>query len=395
MDALGILTVFTVLIVIGLMITWLSNKLKMSNVLLLMLTGLFLGFAARQSGLIEVSGTALVSIAILSLVVIVFDGSSRFNVNSLNETGFSSLKLIGWFIFFNLIFISPVVSLLFFYEFSAMSLLFSAIFAIIMAATDPATLFVMFKDKSNRVVDFLKVEAVLNTPITILLPFLILDLIGQVGSTFELFEIYIYQFFSQIIVGIGAGIFVGVIFFKAMKHFYSDQISPLAIIASALLAYILAENLSGSGVLAVAVLGFVFGSVYVTHKELLQEFSGMLSSSLEILVFLLLGFIIQLEFSFIYFLKSLLVFFILILIRFLAVKISCKDYTKNERFFMALSMPKGLGTAVLVFSLSVMNISSLMVVNNLVVVVMIYSLIVSTVINLFSKKFIRVSLAPN
>jgi NhaP-type Na+/H+ or K+/H+ antiporter len=392
MEALSLLSVFTIIMIVGLLITFISNKLKISNVLLLILCGLFLGYAARNSGLVSFSDTALVVIAILSLVLIVFDGSSRFSVKNLNDNGFSSLKLIGWFILFNLVIITPFVSYLFFSSFNASVILYSAVFAIIVAATDPATLFIMFKNKVNNVVEFLKIEAILNTPITILLPFLFLDLINYVGTAFELFESYFVAFFNQIIIGIGSGIFIGVLFFRAMKHFYSEQISPLAIITSALLAYIVAENLGGSGVLSVAVLGFVFGSVYVTHKEILQEFSGMLSSSLEILVFLLLGFIIQLDFSLAYFFKSFFIFLLLILARYLSVKLSCKDFTDKERLFISLNMPKGLGTAVLVFSLSVMGIEALGVVNNLVVVVMIYSLVLSTIVNFYSKKFIRINI---
>ena len=395
MDALTILTVFTLLVLLGLLITWFSNKIKISNVLLLILTGLLVGNLVQRAGIIAFSGDALVTIAIISLVIIIFDGSSKFTSKSLNETGFQSLKVIGWFILFNILLLSPFVAVFFFEEFNLSYLLYGVIFAIIMGATDPATLFSMFKSKSNRVVEFLKVEAVLNTPITILLPFLFLDLIGYVGTTFELFEFYAIAFFNQIIIGIGAGVSTGIVFFKAMKHFYSEQISPLAIICSALIAYILAENLGGSGVLSVAVLGFVFGSVYITHKELLAGFSSMLSNSLEILVFLLLGFIIQIELSFVYFLKSILIFGLLLISRHLAIKLSLKDFNVKEQLFMTLSMPKGLGTAVLVFSLSVMEIAALSVVNNLVVVVMIYSLILSTAVNYYSKNFIRVTLDPN
>ena len=392
MEAITILTIFSLLIVLGLILTWMSNKLSVSNVLVLIVIGLFLGYLVRSRGIFEISSTALVTIAILSLVIIVFDGSSRFSVKSLTENGFLSLRLIGYFILINLIIVAPFVSYLFFDEFNLSSLLYGGIFAVIMAATDPATLFVMFKNKTNKVIDFLRIEAVLNTPITIIIPFLFLDLIGYVGSTFELFEFYFISFLSQIIIGIGAGILTGLIFFKAMKHFYSEQISPLAIITSALIAYILAENLGGSGVLSVAVLGFVFGSVYVAHKELLQEFSGMLSNSLEIIVFLLLGFIINLDLSLIFVAQSILVFLILLICRYISVSLGLKEFNRKERIFMALNMPKGLGTAVLVFSLSVMGISSLDIINNLIVIVMIYSLILSTFMNYYSKYFIKVSL---
>jgi len=250
----------------------------------------------------------------------------------------------------------------------------------------------MLKSKTNKVVNFLEVEGILNTPLVVLVPFIILDVISQISSQGDIsYEIYLSSILTQILVGIGSGILVGLIFFKAMKRFYSDKISALAIICAALLSYILAENLNGNGVLAAAVLGFMFGNIYVSHKDVLQSFSGMLSNSLEILVFILLGYIITPVFESEFILNSLLIFATLILTRYIAIYVglAASEYSYKEKLFMTLNMPKGIAVAVLVFSLVFHNDPNLTIVANLVVFIMIYSLILSTVVNKFSKFFIR------
>ena len=168
----------------------------------------------------------------------------------------------------------------------------------------------MLKNANHRVFDFLKFEALLNTPLVVLLPFLILDLKRTLKDQI-LVSTFIDQFvplLQQFIVGIGTGVLIGLVMFKFMKKQYSMVLSPLAVITSALLAYTIAENLHGNGVLAVTSMGILFGNVYVKQKFQLQEFSTVFSSSLEILVFVLIGLIVNIPFTIEFFLKSALLF---------------------------------------------------------------------------------------
>lgn len=371
----------------------LANKFNMSNVLLLLLTGLLLGYVADLTGVISFSMEGMITLGVLALALIVFYGSSKFKLHSLDEFSVGALKLTGAFLFFNLLFFSFFISWLFFGEWSLTSILYAAVFAIIMVGTDPASVFSLMKTKKSEIIDFLEVEAILNTPIMVILPFIILDIIMKSGNLIVLnWQDYTTQIFQQILVGIGAGVFVGIIFFKAMKHFYSEDLSPLAIITSAVLAYVLAENLGGNGVLSVAVLGFFFGSISLANKSSLQAFSGIVSNSLEILVFILIGFIVKIDISLTFIIKSLFVFIVLILARYLAVRVSLRrrDYTRKEQWFIILNMPKGIAVAVLVFSFSVFGISQLETLNSLMLLIMIYSIVLSSIITNYADHFIRV-----
>jgi len=392
---LGILTDFVTIIIMGLLVSLFARKVKISNVLLLIIAGFFIGLLSQAYGFLYISNETIITIAVITLILIIFQGSSQFEIKVLDNLSFSTLKVTGLFLVLNLIIISTVASVLLFDNFHLITVLYSLVFAAIISGTDPASIFSMLKSKTNNVVNFLEVEGILNTPLVVLVPFIILDIISQINSQGNItYGLYVSNILTQILVGIGSGILVGLIFFKAMKRFYSDKISALAIICAALLSYILAENLNGNGVLATAVLGFMFGNIYVSHKDILQSFSGMLSNSLEILVFILLGYIMKPVFDTEFILKSLLLFAILIVTRYISIYVGLaySDYSYKEKLFMTLNMPKGIAVAVLAFSLVFYGDPNLNIVANLVVLIMIYSLVLSTTINKFSRYFIRATI---
>ncbi|MBR9703442.1 hypothetical protein GOV10_05355, partial [Candidatus Woesearchaeota archaeon] len=266
MDALNYLTGIAVILILGILLTIFSKKLKTSSILLFVLAGMFIGNTPlKELPVFTFPTTFLVSIGILTLAIIVFDGSSRFNVRELDALSAKALEAVVLFMLFNIVLVTTVLNI-FYYGFTAHGILFGIILGIIMAGTDPASVFILLGDKPHKVLQFLKVEALINTPIMVLFPFLLIDFISAETSAFFTFVDFIGPFLLQIIVGIGTGVLIGAIVFKAMRRWYSESLSPVAVISAALLAYITAENLGGNGVLAVAVLGLLFGNTYVKQK---------------------------------------------------------------------------------------------------------------------------------
>ena len=162
-------------------------------------------------------------------------------------------------------------------------------------------------------------------------------------------------------------------------------------ITAALLAYIIAENLKGNGVLAVTSMGLLFGNVYLKQKIQLQEFSLVFSNSLEIMVFILVGLIVKIPFQVDFFVKSLALFLIYLIIRYFAIAISLRKLKFNfkEKVFMALNAQKGIAVAVVAFSLANLNIEGMQVILNLILAFMLYSIVLSTIIIRFSKLFVN------
>ncbi|MBU1201908.1 MAG: cation:proton antiporter [Nanoarchaeota archaeon] len=399
MEALSVLTSIAIILLLGLVITIISKRLRISNVLLLVLVGVGLkAISYKGEPVFEFNPVFLISISILALVMIIFDGSSRFKIREIDTFSADSLKLVLLFIVTNTIIITIFTTILFYPEFSIQNILFSFIFAVMMAATDPASVFSILKSKVVRTIRLLEIEAIINTPIIVIVPFIVLDFLAasEGGQIFESFVGQTVPFLKQIIIGIGAGVVVGIIIFKAMRNFYHHDLSPLAIITAALISYILAENLGGSGVLSVATMGLFFGNMYVKKKITLKEFSSIFSNALEILVFLLVGFLISIDLSLSFFIKSAVLFILLIVSRWCAVTIALKKsgYKVKEELFIALNMPKGIAVAAVVFSFSVKQLQGLEIIMNLALVFIVYSLVLSAIVDHYAKKFINVELEP-
>lgn len=396
------LTSIAIILSLGLLLSIVSKKLKISSILLLILAGIMLGnIQIGDVQPISFNNVFLVAIAVLTLVMVVFDGTSRFKLRSVDKFSMSALRVTSWFALLNVVIISLFTIFLFFPNFSVEVALFALMFSIIVSGTDPGSVFIMLKSKANKVIEFLEVEAIVNTPIMVIFPFLIIDIIINLGQT-DVTNAIIGQFgpfLLQIIVGVGTGVLMGLIVFRIMKKVYSQQFSPVAIITAALLSYIMAENLGGNGVLAVATLGLLFGNSYVKEKESLQEFNSSLNSSLIILVFVLIGLVVASKFTLGFLLKSLFLFLVLVLTRLTAIAWGTRkeDFDTKEKIFMAFSMPKGIAVAVVTFTLSLMPLSGeqaamMQTILQLVIMSMIYSLIFSSVIDRFSYSFIRIKL---
>jgi cell volume regulation protein A len=264
-----------------------------------------------------------------------------------------------------------------------------------MAGTDPSSVFSLLHVNSNKVVQFLGIEAIFNTPVVVILPLIIVNILQNVeGNIASAFVEQLVPLLTQIVVGVGTGVVLGLVMFKAMKRVYSDVLSPTGVFAAALLSYAGAEYLGGSGVLAVATLGLLFGNMVLKNKELLQEFNAMMSHILVILVFVLVGLLVDLQWSWVFFAKGFLLFIILIFSRLFAILLALRheNFTHKEEFFMALTMPKGIAVAIVVFSLSVVSFAPeiqgvVNIVLQLVVLMIVYSLLCSSIVARFASWF--------
>ncbi len=393
------LTYLAVILLIGVIFSIISNKLKIPNLLFLILTGIGLNHIYYQGDkLIQFSPLFLTSIAVLALVMIVFDSTSKFKLKEVDTLSVKALKLTGFFIFFNMIFLTLSTLFITGMSFDLRSVFLALIFATIMSGTDPASVLILFKGKKrNRITELLQIESIVNTPFVVLLPFIFLDLMNSIKiDILSRFLEQIIPFLKQIVTGVGAGIVIGIIIFKVMRKNYSKTFSPLAVFIAALLTYILAENLGGNGVLAVTTLGLFFGNVYIKEKTELTKFSSTLTNSLEILVFVLVGFIIDLPISLNFFFTSFILFIIYILIRFLVINILFrkKNYKYKEKIFMSLNVTKGIAVAVVALILATYNIQGFAPINHLIISFILYSVILSSIIIRFSKYFIKIVIQP-
>ncbi len=397
MDAITYLMGLALILFIGIAASIAARKLRMNNILLLVLVGILLantGFVSVD--LFSFPSQFMVSLAILTLAMVVFDGSSRFTLQELDKRSDKALELVILFIICNVLLLGGAASWLFF-GWTLQGILFSLIFAVVMSGTDPGSIFIMLGDVKHKTLDFLRLEAVLNTPAIVIIPFLLLGLLRDVKSftVTTTFTSFLVPFLQQVIVGIGAGMLFGIIVFRLMRKHYSQQLSPVVVIAATILSYVVAEQLGGNGVLSVATLGLIFGNTYVKRRERLMEFSGLLANSLEILVFILVGMLVVIDFPVSFLVKSILLFLVAVAARHLAVMITLRgtEYKPTEKVFIALNMPKGIAVSVVALAFSVLDVELDGVVP-LMILFIVYSLILGSVIDRFSRFFIKKEILP-
>ena len=386
-EVLLYLTYLAVILLVGLLTSIASQKFRIPNILLLLVIGIGLGRVEyNKAPLIYFPDIFMASISILALVMIVFDSASRLKLGKFDYFSLHALWLSAAFLIFNLIFLTLFTRIIFGIE----PLSIAIVFSVLMAGTDSGAVLSMLRNEGNKVFEFLKLEAHFNTPLVVLLPFIIIDF----GKTFQeltpQFISKIWPLLQQFIVGIAIGVLAGFVMFKFMRKKYSAVLSPLAVVVFALLAYITAENLGGNGVLAVASMGLLFGAVHLSHKSQLQSFVSIFLNSLEILVFVLIGLIASIDLSADFFIRSILLFLVYIGIRLAAILFALRgmNFTLNEKLFMSMNAQKGIAVAVVVFSLATLGIGGIGTVLNLALAFMLYSIILSSIMMRISKFFI-------
>ena len=381
------LTFIAVILLIGIICSIISLKTKISSVLLLLVAGIVLGnLRYKGEQLLSFAPETVATVAVLAIAVIVFHGASRLKLKEFDQFAMTSAKLSLVFLFFCMAGVTA-----FAYYFIGFSIFNSLILGALMAATAPEVVLGAFGDLKTKAIEILDIESIVNTPLIFIIPFIILDFQKTVGPfVFESFFEQILPFFQQIFVGIGSGVVIGLIVFKIMRKYYSNIVSPIAIVTAALLTYGLAESISGNGVLGVTTLGIMFGTVYVKEKTELESFSLILSNLLRILVFILVGMMINIYLGTEALLFSLALFLFILLLRFAAISISLgKDYNAKEKVFMTFVSPKGAAVATVALIFSTLAFPGASELIDITLLIMFYSIIVSSIFSMYPKKFSR------
>lgn len=354
MEALSIITSISILLLLGIVSSVLCKRFKIPDVLVLILVGLIIGFIEYQGhSLFEFPVLFLATISILALALIVFDSSIMLRLRDLDAYSLKALKLVLIFSLLVFIIFSAIVHFAL-----GISVWLSVLFAVIIAGTSPEVVMPILSGQRGIALTILKLESIFNTPLSIVFPFVIIDLMqgAPSGAVQEFIEL-IVPFLTKLIAGIGSGIFIGIILFKLTQKRYSPIYSPLAVIVAAMITYVLSENLGGDGIIAVTTLGVFFGNAYLKQNKLgLFSVESVLTKALLILVFILVGMTIKIPLTVDFFVTSLVLFGAYLLIRFIAVSLCFRELDFRTNLFMALICPKGIGTAVVVFILAIHNL---------------------------------------
>ncbi len=375
----------SIMLLLGVIVALVAQKFRLPDILLLLIIGALVG----QFTTIEFAPGFIASLGTFALVMIIFESTSKFKPREIGEISPYALKLFIIFFFINLFVLTIFTHLFFNGIFIWREIILSMLFATVMVETSPDTMLSIMANKASKIVEVLELEAILNTPFTIIIPIAILKLYLGVLQTAEVVAI---SFLREIMTGVGTGLVLGLIVFRTMKNVYIEKLSSLVVVAVALITYTLASYIGGNGVLAVTTLGVVFGVSAILEKESLQQFVSIFTNFLKIVVFILLGLLIKIPLDKDFLIKSGILFVIYLFGRFAAVNITFRtsDLNLKEKLFLSLNVSKGVAVAVVAFviaaSITTPYIKTLL---NLIFLFMFYSVILSSFATKFSSLFLQ------
>jgi cell volume regulation protein A len=257
--------------------------------------GLFLVAAAIASDVWPALGDALSirdveRIAVLALIVILFDGGMRVGWRRFRQSAapIVSLGLLGTFATAGLMTLAARYLLDF--EWQTAGLLGAAL-----APTDPAVMFSVFgrSEIAGRTGTILEGESGANDPVGIALMLAAIS-IAQTDSSSVAHAIG--DFLLQLAVGTAIGVLGAYALLLLIRRIVlpNPALYPLRTLALAGVIYGVATVAHGSGFLAVYIAGILIGDADIPAKRGIERFHTSLASLAEIVVFVALGLTIDL-----------------------------------------------------------------------------------------------------
>jgi len=399
-DMVVIVSYFSFLLGFGVIVANLMKKVRIPDTFLLLLVGLVCGPTIWQNPavasyidlvIVDVGAMSVVPdfLRTLALVLIVFTGAFNLDFYELKRFSNVSINLAFLIVVLNTVILGVAAKFIF-----ALGWIPALLIGAIISGTDASVVFT-FEDslkKFGNVLPVLKVESIINSPLSVLIPVLFLDLLEISPGTVLAPGVYISQFWQMIVAGIGSGIVIGLGITKIIGRMLREY-SALIIFSIALLTFGLSEAVGGSGMLGVAVAGFIIGNLGFPHKERVREFQSEFSDMLRISVFTLLGAQIFLDLNplllLVEFLFALLVFVLRpIFVTYIARDMR-KEMTYEEFALLRFAGPRGISAAAIVPIAAIALGDTLIM--NIVFMVIFFTVLLSTiVVNLVSSGKIMV-----
>lgn len=370
-----------------------TKKFKLPDVLLLILTGLILGsMTYKGEQLFEFPPLFMASISLFTLALVVFNSSSRLKLREFDKFSLRAIKLTIVYLIFHMVLFSFVS-----YFVLKVSIGLSVLFAALLSGSSPDIILTTLEKSKTKVGNLLKLESIFNTPITVILPFIVLDFLKNIEvRILENFITQITALLTKIVAGIGSGALIWLILFKIIRGYHDKFYSPLSVLLAPLGAFVMAEGIGGDGVIAVTSLGVLFGTFLIkTKQEEVFLVENVFSKALYVFIFVAIGLVVKIPLNIQFLVSSIFLFVLYCLIRLIPVHLCFEEYTWKEKFFLAINATKGIATAAIVFTLAVnagkgglYYFEGIQKVLNMTLAFMLYSIITTTILSKLSNYFL-------
>lgn len=289
----NLMRILAIIILLGIVLTKLSKKIHIPDVVLYIAAGIIIGPSVLK--LIDFSEYAVVNQVILSFgaAYILFDGGREIGVKVLNEVKVTVglLATVG-------VLISTAVTGLFAWKILGIDLMYAMLLGAVIASTDPSVLVPLFKKMniSPKLKQTIISESAFNDAAGAIVTFTILAVAA--GGKFSVGESLL-----QLVISAGGGVIVGAVFGYILHVLISEGRYGLLkghtaemVVAGVLGSYVFCEYIGVSGFMATFIIGMMCGNkgifnfvVYTEAQETHEKFKEVTISIIRMLIFMLLG----------------------------------------------------------------------------------------------------------
>ncbi|MFC4102985.1 cation:proton antiporter [Paenibacillus xanthanilyticus] len=312
-----LLILLLIIIGAGMMAGIIAKKLRLPDVALFIGVGMLLG---QGLDWIHESSASLTNQLILSVgsAIILFDGGRNIRLRGLKKVGWTVGLLSVPGVLITVAIVGAAIRYLFDIDW-----MYALLAAAIIASTDPASIIPVFRQVRirERVRETVESESAFNDATGSIVTF---ALLGAITAGSELAAgTLIWDFVRTAVGGILVGLvvsFVIVYFVAHLRYGFFRDFATIAMIGTALAAYLIGDLLHVSGFMATFVAGLIWGNsaqfgLSLKEKEAeMSHFTDNITVLLRMLIFILLG--SQVDFSLLaeYWWQSLLAVIVLMLI---------------------------------------------------------------------------------
>ncbi len=388
---LSYLFYLALLLLLGIVLTVTSNKLKLSNVLFLVMAG----YVLKEFGLDFFTDDMILVLSSLAVIIMSLETTMRMDVAHVFRNFFHVLKFSLAHFLLCVYALTLAVFMIFdfpvkgFEEFVLCMLL-----SILIYGTDSSVVMEFFKDKKSKVKEILVIEGIISGPIVVIFAFFMIDYLHSSSSEFSAAALAQTGVFVQkIVTALLLSIIIAGFTVLILKHFeMGGEMKALFAITMGMIALIVGELIKTDGSLTVVFFGLFLRAF--AHERMSNMYNTMLAHLIYIILFITLG----MQFSFPdarFWVEAFGVFVFYLVVRFATVVIFLKDTSIGEKFFITLNAAKGIEVAVALFLLTVLfkDVAALQMVASLGFLIMLFSYVVATITNHYSDAFLERKIA--
>jgi len=283
------------LLALGIGATLVAGRLRVPGLVLFLVLGMAIG--SDGLGLIEFGQTEADvelarTIGIIALTLILFEGGLAAGWNEIRPVLRGALPLATFGTLITAVVTGLIAHLLF-----DLTVLQGLLLGAVIASTDSAAIFSVLRGSSVRrkLARTLEAESGFNDPVAVLLVLGFIEWIqaSDAGTGYGIADMALLVF-EQLAIGAAVGFAIGagaVVAFRRIG-FTTTGLYPVASIATAAIAFGGADQLGGSGFLAVYLAGLSLGSGRIPARRTVEDFHAGIAWVAQIALFFTLGLLV-------------------------------------------------------------------------------------------------------